>query len=326
MRAVLVRAFGEPSVMRVEEAPAPRAQDGQILVRLHAAGVNPVDAYIRSGRYSRVPELPYIPGMDGAGVVESIGPRVTPQPGSRALCEGDRVWLCARAGGAYAELVACEPHEVHPLPDGVPFEQGACLGVPFLTAWRALMQVGLARPGQAVLVHGASGGVGSACVQIAAAMGMEVLGTAGTPEGLAFVRSLGCTHAFHHGETGYEKAIIEATGGRGVDVVVEMLANVNLARDMDLIAPRGRIVVVGNRGETIVNPRGLMAKDATVAGMALFNAAPAELLECAAGIGAGLREGWLRPTVQEVIPLEHAPRAHDWVMTDGKRGNIVLRL
>jgi NADPH2:quinone reductase len=326
MRGIRVREFGGPEVLVLEDCPKPALGPGRVLVRLHAAGVNPVDTYIRAGGYGRVPALPYTPGMDGAGVIEAVGEGAALRRGVRTLGVGDRVWVCARGGGAYAEVVACEGHEVYPLPEDVSFEQGACLGVPCLTAWRALMQVARASPGETVLVHGASGGVGSACVQIASAMGMGVLGTAGTEEGLGFVRALGCARAFNHREVGYEQGILEATDGRGVDVVVEMLANVNLARDFGLVAPRGRIVVVGSRGETVVNPRGLMGRDASVTGMALFNATAEELLECAAGIGAGLRCGWLRPSVQEVMPLEDAPRAHEWVMTDGKRGNVVLRM
>lgn len=324
MRAIQVHEHGDPSVLQLHDVGKPRLEPGKVLVRLHAVGVNPVDTYIRAGGYGRVPQLPYIPGMDGAGVIEAVGEAADLRRGARTLGPGDRVWVCARGGGSYAEYVTAEPYEVHALPDQVSFEQGACLGVPYLTAWRALMQVGAGRPGQSVLIHGASGGVGSACVQIAAASGLHALGTAGTADGLAFVRELGCEAAFNHREKGYEQQILDATGGRGVDLIIEMLANVNLERDMGLLASRGRIVVVGNRGETTVNARGLMGKDSSVHGMALFNATREEFLECAAGVEGGLRAGWLRPTVQEVMPLKEAPRAHEWVMTDGKRGNVVL--
>lgn len=326
MRAILVRNHGDPTVLRVEEVPDLVPSAGRVLVRVHAAGVNPVDTYIRNGAYGRLPALPYTPGLDGAGIIEAIGQGADMRRGARSLAVGDRVWVCALGGGTYAQSVVAQPHEVHALPKGVSFEQGARIGVPYLTAWRAIMHHGAARPGRSLLIHGASGGVGSACVQIAAASGLRVIGTAGTADGLAFIRELGCEPAFNHREQGYEQQIMDATGGRGVDLIIEMLANVNLERDMGLVAPRGRIIVVGNRGETTINARGLMGKDSSIHGMALFNASPEELLECAAGVEGGLRSGWLRPVVQEVMPLEDAPRAHEWVMTDGKRGSAVLKV
>lgn len=326
MRAIVVRTLGDPSVMKLEQAPDPRLGEGQVLVRMHAAGVNPVDTYIRAGGYGRLPTLPYTPGIDGAGVIEAAGSGADLRRGPLTLKPGDRVWVCALGGGTYAQRVAAQAHEVHALPEDVTFEQGSRLGVPCLTAWRAIMQIGAARPGQSVLVHGASGGVGSACVQIAHAGGLRTIGTAGSADGLAFVRQLGCEAAFSHREQGYEQQIMDATGGCGVDLIVEMLANVNLERDMGLVAPRGRIVVVGNRGQTTINARGLMGKDSSVYGMALFNATREELLECAAGVEGGLHAGWLRPVVQVVMPLQDAPRAHEWIMADGKRGNVVLRV
>ncbi|KAA0213692.1 MAG: NADPH:quinone reductase [Leptolyngbya sp. PLA3] len=324
MQAIRVHVHGDSSVMKLDEAPDPQPGAGQVLVRIHAAGVNPVDTYIRAGGYGRLPSLPYTPGIDAAGVIEAVGQGADLRRGTTTLKPGDRVWVCALAGGTYAQRVTAQAHEVHALPGGVRFEEGARLGVPCLTAWRAMMQIGAARPGQSVLIHGASGGVGSACVQIASASGLRVIGTAGTTDGLAFVRKLGCEAAFNHREKGYEEQIMDATGGRGPDLIVEMLANVNLERDMGLVAPRGRIIVVGNRGQITVNPRGLMGKDSSVHGMALFNASREELLECASGVEGGLRAGWLRPVVQEVMPLRDAPRAHEWVMTDGKRGSVVL--
>lgn len=326
MHAIVVRAHGDPSVMKLEQVPDPHPGPGQVLVRLHAAGVNPVDTYIRAGGYGRLPSLPYTPGIDGAGIIEAVGDGADMQRGFRALVPGDRVWVCALGGGTYAQRVLTRAHEVHALPEGVTFEQGSRIGVPYLTAWRAMMQIGQARPGHSVLIHGASGGVGSACVQIGVAGGRRVMGTAGTAEGLAFLRKLGCEETFNHREKGYEQQIVDATGGRGVDLIIEMLANVNLERDMGLVAPRGRIVVVGTRGQTTINARGLMGRDSSIHGMALFNASREELLECAAGVEGGLRAGWLRPVVQEVMPLEGAPRAHEWVMTDGKRGSVVLRV
>jgi NADPH2:quinone reductase len=233
MKALVVRAFGGPEVLKVEDVTAPAAGERQVLIRVKAVGVNPVDTYIRSGAYARKPNLPYTPHADIAGIVDAVGAGVT------SVRAGDRVYaFLADAGGA--EFAVCEEWQVKPLPDRVTFQQGAALGVPYGTAWRALLLRARAKPGETVLVHGASGGVGSAAVQIARAHGMQVIGTAGTEDGLRLAVEQGAHHALNHRDPDYMKRIPGLTGGRGVDVILEMLANVNLDRDLDLIALHGR--------------------------------------------------------------------------------------
>jgi NADPH2:quinone reductase len=321
MRAVLVREFGPPSVLRVEELPAPVPGPGEALVRVRAVGVNPVETYVRSGQYARLPALPYVPGADGAGTVEELG------PGVRGLAPGDRVYFHGtrdgRAQGAYAELAVCAAGELWPLPAALGLSQGAALGIPYATAHRALVGKAGLRPGEAVLVHGASGGVGVAAVQIARWKGARVLGTAGSPAGLALVRAEGA-EAFDHGRPGYEKEVRAATGGRGADVIVEMLANVNLDRDLGLLAPGGRVVVVGNRGRVEIDPRQAMAREAAILGVMLWAATAEDLHAIHADLGPGLAGGALRPVVAEELPLAEAARAHERVMAPGARGKIVL--
>lgn len=323
MRAIVVREFGEPSVMRVEQVPTPAPAPGQLLVRLHAAGINPVDTYIRRGVYTRLPPLPYTPGADGAGVVASVGAQVA------GVAEGDRVFITGTVSGpfgSYAEYALCEPGQVHPLPDAVSFAQGAALGVPFGTAYRALMQRAAARPGETVLVHGGSGGVGTAAIQIARAAGLTVFATAGSAGGLQLLRELGVDRVFDHRDPDYTEAILDATGERGVDVILEMLANVNLGRDLTLLARYGRVIVVGNRGNVELNPRDAMNRDADIRGMLMANTPPAERAQVHAALVAGLRSGSLQPVVGKELPLEEAPRAHDAVMAPGARGKVVLRI
>jgi NADPH2:quinone reductase len=198
------------------------------------------------------------------------------------------------------------------------------MGVPYGTAWRALFMRAHARPGETVLVHGASGGVGIGAVQIARAYGMRVIGTAGTDEGQTLVREQGAHDVLNHREPDYLQKLMPLTGGRGVDVVLEMLANVNLDRDLDVIAPRGRIVVIGNRGRVEIDPRKAMGKDAAVVGMLLFNTPPEELREIHAGLAAGLENGTLEPIVGRQFPLADAPKAHLAVMEPGAMGKIVI--
>ncbi|MGE5247230.1 MAG: NADPH:quinone reductase [Verrucomicrobiota bacterium] len=318
MKAIRVREFGPPEVMRLEEVPTPVAGPGQLLVRVRAAGVNPVETYIRAGAYTRAASLPYTPGQDAAGTVEAIGDGVS---GWKA---GDHVYTTGTLTGAYAEFALCEPNRVHPLPDGVSFAQGAALGVPYSTAWRALFQRARAVAGETVLVHGASGGVGIAAVQIARAAGLIVVGTAGTPEGIALVSREGAHHALNHGESGYLDRAAAIAGGGGFDIILEMLANVNLARDLKVLSMRGRVVVIGSRGSVEIDPRDTMTRDSSILGMSLFNTPDADRLAIQAALRAGLENRSLRPVVSRELPLEAAPESHVAVMSAGARGKIVL--
>ncbi|HEX4047649.1 MAG TPA: NADPH:quinone reductase [Elusimicrobiota bacterium] len=318
MKAIVVRAFGGPEVLRLKDVPAPAPGAGRVLVAVKAIGVNPVEAYIRAGTYPRKPELPYTPGTDAAGVVEAVG------TGAAAFKPGDRVYVYALAG-AYAEKIDVELSRVFPLPRPLSYEQGAALGVPYATAHRALFHHGGARRGETVLIHGASGGVGAAAVQLALRAGLTVIGTGGGAEGAEFVRSLGARHALDHRAAGYQDEISRLTGGRGVDLVVEMLANANLPADLALLAPRGRIAIVGSRGPVTIDPRALMTKDAAVRGMSLWNMTVEERAEVHADLGRGLADGTLKPAIGALFALADAPRAHEAVMSPGARGKIVMR-
>ena len=293
-----------------------------MLVDVKAAGVNPVDTYIRSGQYAFLPPLPYTPGSDAAGVVVAVGSEVPD------IKVGDRVYVMGtidgRAIGAYAQRAVCTIDQVHHLPSHVTFAEGAGVGVPYVTAWRALFDRGRAVPGETVLIHGASGAVGVAATQMASAAGLRVFGTAGTERGRQLAREQGAHEVFDHSAAGYEKDIVAKTGGRGVDLIVEMLANVNLVRDLDLIAKRGRIVIVGNRGALELNPRAIMGKDATIVGFTNLNVLPAELATAHAAIVAGMERSGYKPQVGKEMPLADAPRAHEDVLKPGAYGKIVL--
>jgi NADPH:quinone reductase len=326
MLAIVVRQLGAPDVMQLEEVPAPAPRDGQVLVRMRAAGVNPVDTYIRGGAHARKAVPPYTPGFDGAGEVEAVG------AGVDRFAPGDRVYIGAAAGsppagaGTYAELALAARDQVHPLPDGISFEQGAALGVPYATAYRALFQRGGARPSETILVHGATGGVGLAAVELARAYGMTVIGSGGTDAGIAAVRAHGADVVVNHREPGYTDAILKATAGRGVDLIVEMAAHVNLDRDLGLLAKHGRVVVVGSRARIEINPRDAMGRDADIRGLMLFNVSDRDLAEIHAAIGAGLRNRTLNPVVGRQMPLAEAPRAHEAVLEPGALGKIVLTI
>ncbi|NWI63772.1 QOR oxidoreductase, partial [Todus mexicanus] len=291
----------------------------QVLIKVHACGVNPVETYIRSGTYARKPALPYTPGSDVAGVVESVGAHVT------AFKKGDRVFTVETISGGYAEYAVAAANRVFPLSDKLDFKQGAAVGVPYFTAYRALLQKGRAKAGESVLVHGASGGVGIATCQIARACGLKVLGTAGTEEGMKTVLRNGAHQAFNHREANYIDKIKEYTGMEGVNIIIEMLSNVNLTADLQLLSCAGRVMVVGSRGSIEINPRDTMSKESSITGVSLFLATEEERRECAAAIHDGIEAGWLKPTVGSEYPLEKVVQAHqDIIHGGGARGKIVL--
>ncbi len=318
MKAIVVREFGGPEVLKLEEVPTPKPAAGQVLVRIHVAGVNPYDTYMRNGTYAIKPSLPYTPGSDGAGVVEAVG------EGVKKVKPGDRVYTAKTVTGAYAEYALALEEQVHSLPEKISFGQGAGVWVPYGTAYHALHHSAEARASETVLVHGASGGVGTAALQVARAMGLAVFGTAGTQKGLDLVKREGAQHVFDHSKAGYQEEILNATGGRGVDIILEMLANVNLAHDLKLLALRGRVIVIGNRGEVTINPRELMGRRASIRAFTLWGVTPAEEAEIHAGLIAGLANGTLRPVVGKEMPLAEAPRAHKEILERGAAGKIVL--
>ena len=320
MKAIRVHEFGDPEVLRLEEVPTPRPGPGEVLVRIHAIGVNPVETYIRAGTYARLPALPYTPGNDCAGVVEQVGPDVNEfKPGDRVYSGG------SLAGSTYAEFTLCKTEEVHRLPENVSFAQGATMGTPYATAYQGLLQRADAKPGETVLVHGASGGVGTAAVQLARAHGMRVFGTAGSDKGRKLVREQGAHEVFDHSAPDHFEQIMKATSGRGVDVIVELLANVNLGKDLTILAKGGRVVIIGSRGRVEIDPRDTMQRDADIRGMALPNTPLEEMARIHAALVAGLENGTLRPVISKEFPLAEAAQAHRAVMESGALGKIVLR-
>jgi NADPH2:quinone reductase len=322
MKAIRIRTFGEPEVMQLEEVPDPQPGPGQVVVRVHAVGVNPVETYIRSGIYPK-PPTPYTPGNDGSGVVEAVGPEAS------QISVGARVYIAGSISGTYAEKALCLATRVHQLPTQASFAQGAAMNVPYGTAYHALIQRARALPGESVLVHGASGGVGIAAVQLAAAAGMMVIGTASTEKGRKLVLEQGAQHVLDHSASGYLEQVLGLTSGRGVDVILEMLANVNLGNDLNVLAHGGRVAAIGNRGPgnqgtATINPRAIMNREAAILGVSLGGATDAEVVRMHAALVAGLASGSLRPVIGQEFPLAEAAKAHHAVIESRAYGKIVL--
>jgi NADPH2:quinone reductase len=316
MKAIRLHEFGPPEAMKLEEVHDPRPGPGQVVIRVHAAGVNPVETYIRAGTYALKPPLPYTPGGDAAGIIAAVGEHVT------RFKTGERVYTAGTISGAYAQLALCSAEQVHPLPEAASFAQGAGLHIPYATAYRALFLRAHAQAGQTVLVHGASGAVGLATVQFAAAAGLTVIGTGGTERGRQLVREQGATKVFDHKTADYLAQLMKATGDRGVDLIIEMLANVNLGNDLAVLNQEGCIVIVGSRGDVQINPRLLMRVQGSILGMT--GGTPEQYAQAHAAIGAGLRAGTLRPIIGRELPLAEAARAHHEIIESPAYGKIVL--
>ncbi|XP_044156360.1 quinone oxidoreductase isoform X3 [Bufo gargarizans] len=322
MRSIRVSEFGAPEVLKLlSDVPVPSPGENQVLIQVRAAGVNPVDTYIRAGVYARKPNLPYTPGSDVSGIVEEVGKNVT------TFKKGDRVFTTNTITGGYAEYAVASEDTVYQLPEQLSFQQGAAISVPYFTAYRALFPKAQGKPGEVVLVHGASGGVGIAACQIAKACGFKVFGTAGSPEGLNLVLQNGAHKAFNHKEKDYIEKIQEAAGGEGVNIILEMLSNVNLSNDLKLLSNGGRVIVIGCRGSIEINPRDTMAKESSIIGCSLFSSTKDDWKEASAALFKGMESGWLKPLIGPEYPLEKAPQAHqDIIQNSGATGKMIFVL
>ena len=322
MRGIRVESFGQPEVLKLRDSlPLPEIGSRDLLIGIRSISINPVDTYIRSGQYARLPTLPYTPGNDCSGVVEAMG------AGVRRFKLGDRVYSLRTLTGSYATHAVCDADYVNSLPDCLPFPEGACLGTTYYTAYRALT-AGHAAPGQLVLVHGASGGVGTACLQLCRMLGMRAVGTAGTEAGGEAARLSGAETVLNHRQEGYVEALRDLSlSNGGFDVIVDIASHVNLDADLSLVARGGRVVVVGSKGMEGVQvvPRRLMAKECSVTGIILGGISPSELVQYHALVRTGVESGVLKPVISRVFELGEAGKAHELLMSgEGAAGQIIL--
>ncbi len=319
MKAVEVRAFGGPENLHWVDVEAPRPGPGEVLLRVAACGLNHADLLMREGDYLGGPKPPFRPGMEAAGVVEDTGPE------HDDLEVGARVAVVAAYGLQASHLVVPVAACVR-LPDDLPWEQAAALPVAYLTAYHALTTVARAEPGEVVLIHGAAGGVGTAAVGIARRLGLRVVATASTEDKRARVRELGAELAVSY--EGFERAARELTGGRGPDVVLEMIGGDVMRRSLRLLPPFGRLVLIGmvSRHALAIDSVQLLFRSQAVLGFHLR-----ALLGHDDLIVASLRRildwivaGELSVEVGEVLPLDQVRRAHELLASRRSHGKIVL--
>jgi len=325
MKAIVVSEFGKPEVLKYVDHPKPEPTDEQLLIEVKAIGVNPVDTYKRSGYGTyATSKLPYIPGgSDAAGIISQVGKSLQSR-----FKVGERVFTTGSITGTYAQYMLSTPNDVFPLPETLTFEQGAGIWVPYGTAYRAMNLKGQVSKGQIVLVHGASGGVGTACVQIGQQVGAFVIGTASTEEGRTLVKNLGAQVIFDHkNNPDYVSEIlshetVKANGG--VDLIIEMLANVNLEKDLQMIKKGGRIIIVGNRGRIEITPRDIMFKESWVTGVMLMETTEEEKKQTVKWLEDGLSKGQLKPTAGKLFKLENSDQAHVEVIEGNANGKVII--
>lgn len=322
MKAVRIHEYGGPEVLVYEEVPKPEPGPAQILVKVAAATVNPVDVAVREDRFPTPRQPPKILGSDGAGVVEQTGAEVTSvEIGERVAFSG----LGIGSEGSYAEYAVIAETQVVHLPEELSFTDAAAIGMAFPAAYYALVTRGALREGETVLVQGAAGGVGSASVQLARALGARVLATASGPDAADLVLSLGAEAVIDFRTEDVPERVLELTGGRGVDLIHELVLSTNLPMDIGMVAKGGRIVGTGQGpGPDATVPIGAaIAKDASVLFMNLNNAGRAGVAAIATEVADMVVAGKVRPVIGAELPLAEARRAHE-MLARSHLGKIVL--
>jgi NADPH:quinone reductase-like Zn-dependent oxidoreductase len=328
VRAVRIHEDGGPDVLELEEAPDPVAGPGEVLVRLRASALNHLDVWIRKGLPS-VPK-PRILGADGAGVVEGLGEGVNGfEPGDRVVLNpgievgGGRIHVLGEHGdGTNAELIAVPATNVHPIPDGLSFEEAAAFPLVFETAYRMLVTRAGLREGEWVLTWGIGGGVSTAALAIAKTLGAQVIATSSSDAKLERARELGADATVNHATGDVKAAVQEATGGRGADIVIEHVGEATWATSLQVAAPGGRITVCGATSGP--NPPAALHriwwKQLSILGSTMGTG------EDFAGAYELVASGRARPVIDEVLPLEEIRAAHERLEAGEQLGKIVLTI
>jgi NADPH:quinone reductase len=326
MRATWYDRQGAPEdVLQIGTLPRPEPGPGEVLVRVHASGVNPSDTYGRSGRNAPMAFPRVIPHQDGAGVIESVGPNV---PDARV---GERVWVYEatwnRAGGTAAEYTVVPAERALRLPDSIDFDAGACLGIPALTAHRAVFADGPVR-GQTVLVTGGAGAVGTSAIQLAKWAGARVMATVSSAEKAAAARQAGADEIINYRTQDVVAEIKRLTDNAGVERIVDVDFGGNLPTSLQVVKLHGVIASYATRGdpEPKLPFRALMQKNISVHAILVYTMPESAKTAGAADITRALEQGALRPVIGSRLPLERIAEAHTAVERGSVIGNVVLHV
>ena len=323
MRVIEISEFGPPEGLKVADRPDPVAGPGEVLIEVAAAGVNRPDLLQRLGKYPPPPGASDIPGLEVAGTVTAIGPGVT------AWRAGDRV--CALvSGGGYPEQVAVPQEQCLPIPAGLSLVEAAAMPETYFTVWTNVFDRGRLKAGETILIHGGTSGIGTTAIQLAHAFGAHVLTTVGSDDKCAAARTLGAEDAFNYRTTDWAAAVKEATGGRGVDVVLDMVGGDYIARNIDLLAAEGRLVQIAflKHSKTEIDLSVVMRRRLWITGSTLRPRSPAEKGVIAAALRAHVwplvASGAVRPIIHQVLPFAQAAEAHRLLEAGSHVGKFVL--
>lgn len=323
MTVVEISEPGDADVLRPAERPTPKPGSGEVLIKVAAAGVNRADLAQRRGKYPPPPGASDIPGLEVAGTIEHIGPDVCD------WCAGNRV--CALlTGGGYAEYCVAPAPQCLPVPRGFDFPAAAAVPEAFFTVWTNVFERGRLKPGESVLIHGGSSGIGTTAIQLARAFGSRVFATAGSAEKCAACERLGAERAINYRDSDFVAATYEATGGRGVDVILDMVGGEYVQRNVDALAPEGRLVQISTLGgaRAQINMASVMQRRLTITGSTLRGRSVVEK----GAIAKALREhvwpllesGAVRPVVHATFPLRAAADAHRLMESGTHIGKLIL--
>lgn len=319
MKAAFIETTGTPDQIRIGDLPTPVPGAGEVLVRVTAAALNPIDLYIRAGTVAMNLPMPFVSGCDLAGVIEAVGPQAT------RFAVGQRVWgsnqgLLGRQGTS-AEFACVHEDWLYPTPDGVSDQCAAAAALTGITAHLGLFSGARLQAGETVFVNGGTGGVGSMVVQMARAVGAKVITTVGSSAKADLARRWGAEGVLNYKTDDIVAGVKALTGGKGVDVWFETQREPDLVRTVDLMAPRGRIVVIAGRTARPVLPVGpFYVKGLTLHGFAMFNATSAEQRACAEEISRWLAAGKLDAPIGKVFPLAEAADAHRFLEENAMGG------
>ncbi len=322
VQGIRISEHGEAQVLKLEDYELPAPGPGEALVRLHAAGLNFLDIYQRRGSMGYKLPLPYTPGHEGAGVVEQVGEGVT------EVKPGDRVAYTSSLG-SYSQAAIVPAEKLVALPVELSFEQGAAFPLQGMTAHYLLHEYHKIKKGDTVLVHAAAGGMGLLLVQWAKHLGAEVFGTVSNEEKAKRAREAGADHVILYTQTDFVEEVKRITKDRGVDFIIDGVGKDTFAKNLQAVATRGHVVIFGASSGVAdpVVPNSLMAKAVTISGGSLYNFLRdrEELLRRANDVLSGIKEGWLKLTIDHVLPLSEAAKAHALLEDRKTIGKVVLR-
>jgi NADPH2:quinone reductase len=319
MKVIKIANYGDAGVLKLTEESKPTPATGQVLIKIHAAGVNFVDIYQRRGTYPV--KLPFIPGLEASGVVEAVGDRVTNvRPGDRVAYTGHL--------GSYSEFTVIDAERLIPLPKDMSFEQGAAFPLQGMTAHYLIHEFRVPKNGDTVLIHAAGGGVGLLLVQWAKHLGARVIGTVSTDEKARIAEEAGAFQAILYSRQDFVGEVKRITGGRGADLIFDGVAKTTFPGDLEAVAIRGHIVVFGSASGPAdpVLPNSLGAKSISISGGSLGNfiASREDLTRRSTDVIHAIREGWLKLRIFRVLHLAEADKAHRLLEERRSMGKIVL--